>query len=284
MSRYRMRFLLHEMDLAGPIVSIGRSDMCHITLDDALASREHAEIRLGPAGAHIRDLESRNGVLVNGVRIQKEVRLNDRDRVRIGAQEMVFCIAVDRKKLPRPSRATGQMVLCASCAVAYPSTAAECPHCGVAQPREEVTAPHLDVKQNRDWALTLLGESVERALMTGDHGAAERAMMRSAAEIDLASQAGDRLSARMVDVFATLGVRLAIAMGRARWMEWALSTLMQQSLAPSTALAESLEQALAQRIDVSPTALAAFVVWWEARADSLEGSQLRALDRLRRSA
>lgn len=279
-----MRFLLHEMDLDGPVVSIGRSDMCHITLDDALASREHALIRLGPSGAYIRDLQSRNGVLVNGVRIQAEVRLSDRDRVRIGAQEMVFCVAADRKKLPRPSRATGQMVLCASCAVAYPSDAAECPHCGAAQPREEVTAPHLDVKQNRDLALTLLAESVERALMTGDHVAAERAMMRSAAEIDLAGQAGDRLSERMVDLFATLALRLAIAMQRSRWFEWSLSTLMQHSFAPSAALAESLDQALGQRIDAPPQVLASFVLWWEARAEALEGSQMRVLARLKRSA
>jgi len=279
-----MRFLLHEMDLDGPIIRIGRSDMCHITLDDALASREHAEIRLAPGGAHIRDLQSRNGVLVNGVRIQAEVQLNDRDRVRIGAQEMVFCIAADRKKLPRPSRATGQMVLCTSCGVAYPSAAPECPHCGAAQPREEVTAPHLDVKQNRDWALTLLAESVDRALITGDHGAAERAMMRSAAEIDLASQAGDRLSPRMVDLFATLGLRLAAAMQRSRWLEWALSTLMQQSLTPSAALAESLEQALAEKLDVAPQTLASFTAWWEARADALESPQMRVLERLRRTA
>jgi hypothetical protein len=279
-----MRFLLHEMDLEGPIVSIGRSDMCHITLDDALASREHAVIRLGPSGAYVRDLQSRNGVLVNGVRIQAEVRLSDRDRVRIGAQEMVFCIAADRKKLPRPTRATAQMVLCGSCATAYPSNAAECPHCGASQSREEITAPHLDVKQNRDWALTLLAESVERALITGDHGAAERAMMRSAAEIDMAAQAGDRLSVRMIDLFATLGLRLAVAMQGSRWLEWALSTLMQHSLAPSTALADSLEQALGQPIDVAAPVLASFALWWEVRAESPEGSHMRVLDRLRRSA
>lgn len=279
-----MRFLLHEMDLGGPVVRIGRSDLCHITLDDALVSREHAVIRLGPAGAFVRDLQSRNGVLVNGVKIQAEVQLKDRDRVRIGAQEMVFCVAADRHELPHPGRATGQMILCQTCAVPYPTNAAACPHCGSPQPAEEVTRPHLDVKQNRDWALTLLAESVERALTTGDYGAAERAMTRSAAELDMAFQAREKLSERLVDLFATLGLRLAIASKHSRWMEWALSTLMQQSLSPSVAVTERLDQALAQEIGPPPTVLPSFATWWEARIESPDHSQVSVLDRMKRSA
>lgn len=284
MSRYRMRFLLHEMDLGGPVVRIGRSDLCHITLDDALVSREHAVIRLSSTAAHIRDLKSRNGVLVNGARIQTEVVLKDRDRVRIGAQEMVFCIAADRQELPHPGRATGQMVLCQSCAVPFPTNAAGCPHCGAPPLAEEVTRPHLDVKQNRDWALTLLAESVERALTTGDHGAAERAMTRSAAEIDMATQAGDRLSERLIDLFATLGLRLSLAAQDARWMDWALSTLMQQSLSPSPAVVERLEEALVQQISPTPPVLPTFTAWWEGRPGSQESDPARVLDRLKQSA
>ncbi len=279
-----MRFLLHEMDLGGPLVRIGRSDMCHITLDDALVSREHAVLRLGPGGAFVRDLQSRNGVLVNGAKIQNEVQLKDRDRIRIGAQEMVFCIAADRQELPHPGRATGQMILCQTCAVPYPTNASACPHCGAPQAVEEVTRPHLDVKQNRDWALTLLAESVERALTTGDFAAAERAMARSAAEIDMAFQAKERLSERLVDLFATLGLRLAIASKQSRWMEWSLSTLMQQSLSPSAAVAERLDQALAQQIEPLSNVLPKFASWWEARLEAPEGSQVSVLDRLKRTA
>lgn len=279
-----MRFLLHEMDISGPLVRIGRSDLCHITLDDALVSREHAVIRLGTSGAHIRDLQSRNGVLVNGARIEGEVQLKDRDRVRIGAQEMVFCVAANRQELPQPGRATGQMILCQACAVPYPTNASACPHCGTPQAGEEITRPHLDVKQNRDWALTLLAESVERALSTGDYGAAERAMARSAAEIDMAAQTGERLSDRLVDLFATLGLRLAIAVQQSRWLEWAMSTLMQQSLTPSSAFTERLDQALGQRIEPSARLLPSFASWWESRVETLDGTQTSVLNRLKRSA
>ncbi len=279
-----MRFLLHEMDLAGPLVRIGRSDMCHITLDDALVSREHAVIRFAANGAFIRDLQSRNGVLVNGVRIEGEVTLRDRDRVRIGAQEMVFCVAADRQELPQPGRATGQMILCQACAVPYPTNASACPHCGAPQPSEEITRPHLDVRQNRDWALTLLAESVERALSTGDHGAAERAMSRSAAEIDMAAQARERLSERLIDLFATLGLRLAIETKQSRWMEWALSTLMQQALSPSAEVTERLDQALTQSLAPASQVLPSFASWWESRGGVTDGSQLKVLNRLKRTA
>lgn len=279
-----MRFLLHEMDLAGPIVRIGRGESCHITLDDALVSRDHAVIRLGPDGAHIRDLQSRNGVLVNGARIQQEVPLKDRDRVRIGAQEMVFCVAAERQALPHPGRATGQMILCQACAVPYPTNSSACPHCGAPQPGEEVTRPHLDVKQNRDWALTLLAESVERALATGDHNSAERAMTRSAAEIDMAAQARERLNERLVDLFAVLGLRLAGAMQHPRWMEWSLSTLMQQSMTPSAAVAARLDEILASPLVPSSPVLPTFAAWWESRVGEAEGDHADTLGRLKRTA
>jgi FHA domain len=51
--------------------TIGRGRAASIVLPDPHASRVHARIRLGPDGAWVEDLGSKNGVRVNGVRIER---------------------------------------------------------------------------------------------------------------------------------------------------------------------------------------------------------------------
>jgi hypothetical protein len=70
--------------------TIGRSRDCDIVLDDAGASRRHAEIRPDPAGWTLRDLGSTNGVRVNGRAIHGTQSLRQGDRVEIGSTEIVF--------------------------------------------------------------------------------------------------------------------------------------------------------------------------------------------------
>jgi hypothetical protein len=70
--------------------TIGRSRDCEIVLDDAGASRRHAEIRPDPAGWTLRDLASTNGVRVNGRPLVGAQPLHQGDRVEIGSTEIVF--------------------------------------------------------------------------------------------------------------------------------------------------------------------------------------------------
>jgi hypothetical protein len=70
--------------------TIGRSRECDIVLDDAGASRRHAEIRPDHAGWALHDLASTNGVRVNGRAIHGVQPLRQGDRVEIGSTEIVF--------------------------------------------------------------------------------------------------------------------------------------------------------------------------------------------------
>jgi pSer/pThr/pTyr-binding forkhead associated (FHA) protein len=55
---------------------IGRGAGCDLVIPDLSISRRHAEIGSGPGGAiTIRDLDSRNGVLLDGQRIESESEL-----------------------------------------------------------------------------------------------------------------------------------------------------------------------------------------------------------------
>jgi hypothetical protein len=70
--------------------TIGRSRDCDVVLEDAGASRRHAEIRPHPEGWTLQDLGSTNGVRVNGRPIQGAQPLRPGDRVEIGSTEIVF--------------------------------------------------------------------------------------------------------------------------------------------------------------------------------------------------
>lgn len=68
---------------------LGRDESCDVTLDDADASREHAEVVHDLGGVEVRDLKSKNGIAVNGRRVEHK-RLQDRDEVRVGSTLFVF--------------------------------------------------------------------------------------------------------------------------------------------------------------------------------------------------
>jgi len=69
---------------------MGRAEDCQLPLDDPLVSRHHAAIDVTRDGAVLRDLESRNGVRLNGTRIAGPQRLSLGDRISVGGAELVF--------------------------------------------------------------------------------------------------------------------------------------------------------------------------------------------------
>jgi Protein of unknown function (DUF3662)/Inner membrane component of T3SS, cytoplasmic domain len=75
--------------LEKPTMVIGRSKDCDIRVADPNISRRHAEIRREGSTFWIVDLDSTNGVAVNG-RAQKRAKLDDEDRITLGSTELVF--------------------------------------------------------------------------------------------------------------------------------------------------------------------------------------------------
>jgi Protein of unknown function (DUF3662)/FHA domain len=77
----------HELD--GGQAVIGRSKECDIQLPDPNVSRKHAEVRQEGAAYWVIDLDSTNGMEVNGRR-QKRAKLRQGDRITLGSTEIVF--------------------------------------------------------------------------------------------------------------------------------------------------------------------------------------------------
>jgi hypothetical protein len=76
-------------ELTQDVTVLGRSRRCDIVLTDPNVSRQHAEVRREGGEFVVRDLDSTNGLRVNG-RVAKQATLRAGDRVELGTTELRF--------------------------------------------------------------------------------------------------------------------------------------------------------------------------------------------------
>jgi hypothetical protein len=269
-TRFRLRFLLQEFDLAGPEVIIGRSSECQITIEDPLMSRKHARVSIQGDEATISDLGSRNGVRVNGRLTKGEHPLKDGDRIRLGTQELLFSVVGKMERAPRP---TGYMKLCHACGTPYPEGAPSCPHCGAPALADEDTMSGAVPEPKRSWTFQLLGEVIERALGSGRAVEAERLMRRAAKEIDERLAAGERLDGTHTAMIASFAVRLAKLVGGSEWLAWAIALHRRQSLMLSDEVIDRLEDLDQTAFPDLRTTLDSFLAWWRAQSSARSEEQ-----------
>jgi hypothetical protein len=70
--------------------AIGRGEDALVQIDDGLVSRRHAILTVLTRGVLVDDLGSRNGVLVNGQRIQRQTALVHGDHITVGGHVFVL--------------------------------------------------------------------------------------------------------------------------------------------------------------------------------------------------
>jgi len=93
--RYSLRYQERDFDLEEGEFVVGRAVTCQLSLDDPLVSRAHARFLTNVDGVTLDDLGSRNGVKVNGEKVNGVRRLEHGDQVLIGQQEIVLLIRRD---------------------------------------------------------------------------------------------------------------------------------------------------------------------------------------------
>ena len=79
-----------RFELDGDRAVIGRSADCEIPLDVPAVSRRHAAILRDRGQYFVEDLQSRNGTLLNDMRISERALLGEGDRLLICDQEFRF--------------------------------------------------------------------------------------------------------------------------------------------------------------------------------------------------
>jgi pSer/pThr/pTyr-binding forkhead associated (FHA) protein len=73
-----------RLEAAGRRYVVGRGSGCNLVVPDDDISREHAEFERRWDGVFVRDIDSKNGVVLRGERLAGERRLSDGDVLRLG--------------------------------------------------------------------------------------------------------------------------------------------------------------------------------------------------------
>jgi predicted component of type VI protein secretion system len=91
-----------EVKLPTPKCLIGRNEDCHLKPQSEAVSRRHCVIITTDSEVMIRDLNSRNGTLVNGEKITGDTVLLNGDLVKVGPLEFEMQIAHTAARIKRP--------------------------------------------------------------------------------------------------------------------------------------------------------------------------------------
>lgn len=278
-ARFRLRFLLQEFDLPRGATVIGRSLDCNLTIEDPLVSREHARLVIDDDGERVEDMESRNGVRVNGAQIRGPTRLNDGDRVRIGTQDFVFC-RVDPTGKPH-SRTTGVLRLCAKCRLPYPREVAACPNCeATEQTDEETLSGAFGTTNQTAWSVQLLVEALERALSLGRTADAERIARRVTAQVEDLLVSGGAIDPKGLAALALQAASTTVATNDPTWVLWVIDVYARIDRVPPLEVVDRLGEAAGNHVAVVRAKLESMLKRLRASARSTSSGDLEALARL----
>jgi hypothetical protein len=205
----RLHYQYHDIAVPLGTFFIGRGAECQLALDDAMVSRKHAALRVYAGSAQIEDLGSRNGVFLNGIRIDKSELLRDGDLIRIGSQDLSFYENEDSHPLSseRATRATRREM-----------QIAELVTDDVSEQTFVATGPMASVNRAVS-GLAIIGGVADKTLALGRADEAERILQRSLADILSRSEKGE-VDAETAERAAAYAVRLAAATGRGAWVDY----------------------------------------------------------------
>ena len=228
--RFRLRYQQHDLALGDGQFVVGRSAGCQLSLDDPLVSRRHAMIVVARDAVTVEDLESRNGVLVNGTRIAERTTIVPGDKILIGSQELTLLVGREgslRETVNFPGRGTLPKIAAVAEVVPHIHVTAHvtAPEPGEAEvPKDDLTAGGEGDASTvrRVTAFKLLGGVAEKALAMGRVDEAERLLAGPLADLVDASRSGKPVSPWLVDVAAKLAAKLATTTGKGAWADYVI--------------------------------------------------------------
>jgi pSer/pThr/pTyr-binding forkhead associated (FHA) protein len=214
----RLRYQLHDIALPAGAFVIGRGADCQLAIDDPMVSRRHAILHSSGETTILEDLGSRNGVFLNGVRVEKNEPLHDGDQLRIGSQDLGFYDGDGPQSKPRSSRRETLITR-------REMQPAELRPLEPDDPGEQTfvaTGPMAAVSLRTQSALAIIGGVADKALALGRADEAERILQRALADIRArADRAGSaEVDADLAERAAGYAVRLAAATGRGAWVDY----------------------------------------------------------------
>jgi pSer/pThr/pTyr-binding forkhead associated (FHA) protein len=222
----RLNYLLQDIAVPSGTFVIGRGPECQLTVDDPMISRRHLALHVGSDTTILEDLDSRNGVFLNGARVHKSEALHDGDVIRVGSADISFHDeeetrdenpAASSSPAGRISRLPGLKTI-------------EEP------PFDELTNP---MPATLTSGLSVICGVAEKSLALGRADEAERVLQRTLAEI-LAHAAGPEVDPPLAETAAVYALRLAGATGKGAWIDYALQLYTARKAVPPARVVDEL--------------------------------------------
>jgi hypothetical protein len=204
LANYALRAGQVEHKLSKSPMLVGRGTGADIVLSGPLVSRRHAELTDTAHGLVVADLGSRNGVFVNGHRIESPIVLELGDSLAIGDDTFVL-VALQEPAARRSATVSDLRAIGESERVPVG-----------AYPNDEVS-----VATRRADALQLLGSVVDKALALGRGEEAEHLIGTHLVAALSDASAGRGVTPEVARAAAQYAVKLASATRKAAWLDFA---------------------------------------------------------------
>ncbi len=243
--RFRLRYLHHDLELSEGTFTVGRNASCQLAIDDPLVSRRHVSFHVVGETVTVEDLGSRNGVLVNGARIEGKVTLNVDDRVGVGSQELVLLRGKDAPALdPNFAKLT------------LPNLAVNLASLGYGPIPDADPEPSVVRRIDQ---FKLLSEVANKALAMGRAAEAERLLASTLGEVIESSRSGRSLPSTLVDQAAKYSAKLATATGKGGWADYVIELYAEQKRMCPAHVIDELYKALRKVTSVDLNRLRVYV-------------------------
>lgn len=191
------------MELGVGQTLVGRHDTCNVVIDDPLASRRHAILSFNGVRLVVKDLQSVNGVLVNGERMKDQQTLAHGDVLRLGSEEIEVSLTDRFTDRPRRTR-VGVTTLMSSPAPEI----------------DDMEGERTVVREGE--RLEMLVAVADKALVMGRGQDAERILSNALKAPLERLQAGCAVDERTLSLAALYSARLAAATGKGHWVDQAV--------------------------------------------------------------
>jgi|HubBroStandDraft_2_1064218.scaffolds.fasta_scaffold135058_2 hypothetical protein len=229
---FRLRYMQHDLELSEGQFAVGRNASCQLSLDDPLVSRRHALLNVSKEGVSVEDLKSRNGVLVNGRRIDDVYALRAGDKITIGSQEMILVEARSGPTAHITSGGIPKMTLSKLEAAlqAVPEEQSSVSFSGVSIPSSSSVSdfdPEPSMLRRVD-GFRVLGGVAEKALGMGRSEEAERLLASALTDVIEACRGGRRIPASLAEHAGRFSAKLATATGKGAWADYVIELYSAQ--------------------------------------------------------
>lgn len=202
---FALRFGTREIKLKTRITTAGRSSAADIPLVGALVSRRHATFSLTDSGVEVSDHGSRNGVFVNGERIDGTRALRSGDIITIGDDSLTLA-ELDEPAETRSHAISDMLPVRPELAPRFPSFAVD----------------DVSIATRRADAFQLLSGVVDKALALGRGDEAEHLIGTHLVAALADASTGRGVPPEIARTAARYALKLAAATNKSNWLDFAV--------------------------------------------------------------